>query len=75
LGRAPGRSNFGRPLVDMSGFDPRTELCGIVASLHTPFARDDAVDEASLELEGKVGSSPWASGQPRRAGEGSAAGP
>jgi 4-hydroxy-tetrahydrodipicolinate synthase len=32
----------------MSGFDPRTDLRGIVASLHTPFAEDDIVDEASL---------------------------
>jgi dihydrodipicolinate synthase/N-acetylneuraminate lyase len=32
----------------MSDFDPRTDLRGIVASLHTPFTEDDAIDEASL---------------------------
>lgn len=32
----------------VNGFDPRTDLRGIVASLHTPFGDDDALDAASL---------------------------
>jgi dihydrodipicolinate synthase/N-acetylneuraminate lyase len=32
----------------MADFDPRSDLRGIVASLHTPFTADDAIDEASL---------------------------
>jgi len=32
----------------MSELDPRSDLRGIVASLHTPFAEDDSIDEASL---------------------------
>ncbi|HZA65649.1 MAG TPA: dihydrodipicolinate synthase family protein [Geminicoccaceae bacterium] len=32
----------------MSHLDPRVDLRGIVASLHTPFAEDDTVDAASL---------------------------
>jgi dihydrodipicolinate synthase/N-acetylneuraminate lyase len=32
----------------MSQFDPKTRLRGIVASLHTPFDEDGALDEASL---------------------------
>ena len=32
----------------MTGFDPKTDLRGIVASLHTPFTEEGAVDEAGL---------------------------
>jgi 2-keto-3-deoxy-L-arabinonate dehydratase len=32
----------------MSDFDPKTDLRGIVASLHTPFDEDGAIDGASL---------------------------
>src|SRR5687767_2335286 len=32
----------------MVGVDPRGELRGIVASLHTPFCAADRIDEASL---------------------------
>jgi dihydrodipicolinate synthase/N-acetylneuraminate lyase len=32
----------------MAGFDPKTSLRGIIASLHTPFTEADAIDAASL---------------------------
>jgi dihydrodipicolinate synthase/N-acetylneuraminate lyase len=32
----------------MTRFEPKTGLRGIVASLHTPFTDDDAVDTASV---------------------------
>jgi hypothetical protein len=44
----------------MSDFDPRSDLRGIVANLHTPFADDNSGDEPSLArralgLEADVG--------------------
>jgi dihydrodipicolinate synthase/N-acetylneuraminate lyase len=44
--RSAERANEASPT--MTEFNPKTQLRGIVASLHTPFAVDDVLDEASL---------------------------